>query len=576
MLEDDPKLPVSRLNPHPAPLPGVFILIAARLAVVSFFMGLVVFFQFRYGRLDHAYLPLIPVAFAYLFSIAYAVFSRFAVNLFRFAYFQLVADVFLVTGIIHFTGGAESPFPFLYIFVIIGSAISLSKSATYVIATGASVLFAFMLGLEFTGMVHPFYIFPPAYKNTAAGFVFMTAIMNIVSFYLVAFLSGYLTGLLRKTDQQLIEKSQDFTLLKAFHENVLSNMGSGFMAMDMDGMILSHNPAAERMLGLSSEELSRRRIEEVFTRGGLGRFFGNSSALDNEPGQMELSHVRSDGGRLDINMTISRLAVDGVTQGVIAVFQDVTGVKNMERQVAHAERLAAIGRMAAGIAHEIRNPLASLSGSIQILSADLDPLLDQSGKRLINIITRETDRLNRIITQFLLYTSPPRPRPSVVDAGRIIHETATLLESDPRVKGKMSIRVSVQPEVFVEVDEAQFRQALWNLCVNAIDAMNDSGTLTVSAGRDGPPKDGRPMAWIVIEDTGEGIPPENLDKIFEPFFTTKGGGTGLGLPLAHKTIESHGGKIEAWSEPDRGTRFIVTLPLAVKQAEATATQSAIS
>lgn len=567
-MVDDAGLPVSRFNPHAAPLPGVFILIAARLAVVSFFMGLVVFFQFRYGLLNHAYLPLIPVAFAYLFSIAYAVSSRFVVNLFQFAYFQLVADVFLVTGIIHFTGGAESPFPFLYIFVIIGSAIALSKSGAYVIATGASLLFALMLGLEFRGLIHPFYVFPPAYKNTEAGFVFMTAIMNIASFYLVAFLSGYLTGLLRKTDQRLIEKSQDFTLLKAFHENVLANMGSGFVAMDMDGTILSHNPAAEKMLGLSSEEINRRRIEDVFTRGGLGRFFGQSSALDDEPGQMELSHTKKDGARIDINMTISRLAVDGVTQGVIAVFQDVTGMKNMERQVAHAERLAAVGRMAAGIAHEIRNPLASLSGSIQILSADLQPLLDQSGKRLINIITRETDRLNRIITQFLLYTSPPRPKPSIVDAGRIIHETTTLLESDPRVKGKMSIRVGAQPEVFVEVDEGQFRQALWNLCVNAIDAMGASGTLTVSAGKDGTPKDGRPMALIVIEDTGEGIPPENLDRIFEPFFTTKGGGTGLGLPLAHKIIESHGGKIEAWSEQGRGTRFIISLPLALKQTEA--------
>lgn len=567
-MADDANLRVSRVSPLASPTPGVFIMIAARLAVVSFFMGLVVFFQFRYGRLNQAYLPLIPVAFAYLFSIAYAVFSRFAANLFRFAYFQLVADVFLVTGIIHFTGGAESPFPFLYIFVIIGSAIALSKSATYVIATGASLLFALMLGLEFWGMIHPFYVFPPAYKKVEATFVLVTAIMNIASFYLVAFLSGYLTGLLLKTDQRLIEKSQDFTSLKAFHEKVLSNMGSGFMAMDMGGTILSHNPAAEKMLGLSSEEINRKMIGDIFNRGALGRFFENPSPGNSASGQVELSYVRNDGGRVDINMAISRHSVDGVTQGVIAVFQDVTGIKNMERQVAHAERLAAIGRMAAGIAHEIRNPLASLSGSIQILSADLDPLLDQSGKRLINIITRETDRLNRIITQFLLYTSPPRLKPVTLDAGNVIRETVTLLQSDPRVKGKMSIRMAVQPEVFVEADDGQFRQALWNLCVNAIDAMADSGTLTVSAGKDGLLKDSSPMAWIIIEDTGEGIPPENLDRIFEPFFTTKSGGTGLGLPLAHKIIESHGGKIDAWSELGRGTRFIVSLPLAVKQAVA--------
>lgn len=560
---------VNRSYTRSAQLPGAFVMIAARLAVVSFFMGLVVFFQFRYGALNRAYLPLIPVGVAYFLSIAYAIFSRFASNLFRFAYIQLGADVFLVTGIINFTGGVESPFPFLYILVIIGSAIALSKYATYIIATGSSALFAGLLGLEYFGVVHPFHVFPPAYTKPNAGFMVMTGVMNIASFYLVAFLSGYLTGLLRKTGEQLIEKSQDFTLLKAFHENVLSNMGSGFMAMDLDGSILSHNPATERILGLSSDEINRKNIGDVFTRADLAKLFRNAAVLEGGLSQLELSHTRRDGGRVEINMTFSALVVDGVMRGVIAVFHDVTEMKNMERQVAHTERLAAIGRMAAGIAHEIRNPLASLSGSIQILSADMDPLLDQSGKRLLNIITRETDRLNRIITQFLSYTSPPRPKPSTVDVSLIIQETVALLELDPRVKGKISIISKVNPDVFVEVDEGQFRQALWNLCVNGIDSMAGSGSLSVSVGIDTAQRDGRRMARIDVEDTGEGIPPENLDKIFEPFFTTKTGGTGLGLPLAYKIMESHGGKIDAWSELGKGARFTLRLPLVGKPAPAT-------
>lgn len=239
--------------------------------------------------------------------------------------------------------------------------------------------------------------------------------------------------------------------------------------------------------------------------------------------------------------------------------------------MANAERLAAIGRVAAGIAHEIRNPLASLSGSIQMLSADMDHLLDQSGKRLINIITREADRLNRIITQFLVYASPPQPKPSLVDLSLVLNETVTLFRADPRGKDRLEIETHIEPALMVNVDQEQVRQVIWNLLVNALEAMEEKGKITLTAlteqyqGKTHPAlgalsQDCPLCVRISIKDNGVGISPENLERIFEPFFSTKMGGTGFGLPTAHKIIESHKGKIKVASHPGRGTTFTIWLP----------------
>ncbi|MBI4665017.1 MAG: PAS domain S-box protein [Nitrospinae bacterium] len=555
-----------------SPVSSLNILLAGRLAVISFFMGLVVFFQFRHGALAKSLPALLPVASAYLLSIIYATAARFIKNIPRFIYVQLIIDIILITGTLYFTGGADSPFTFLYIFVIIGAAILISKPATYVMASTASALYAGMVNLEFFQLIQPYHIFPPAYKEVNAGYLFLTAVMNISFFYLVAWLSGYLTGLYRKTDLQLIKKSQDFTELEAFNKNVLTYMGSGFLAADLDGTILRHNPAAERILGLESKEIDRANISKALCLPSIARVFTEDpDELGELTRQYDWTFTKKDGNEASLNMTISRLAINGETKALIAVFQDLTNLKQMERQVANAERLAAIGRVAAGIAHEIRNPLASLSGSIQMLSADMDHLLDQSGKRLINIITREADRLNRIITQFLVYASPPQPKPSLVDLSLVLNETVTLFRADPRGKDRLEIETHIEPALMVNVDQEQVRQVIWNLLVNALEAMEEKGKITLTAlteqyqGKTHPAlgalsQDCPLCVRISIKDNGVGISPENLERIFEPFFSTKMGGTGFGLPTAHKIIESHKGKIKVASHPGRGTTFTIWLP----------------
>ncbi|MBI5814288.1 MAG: PAS domain S-box protein [Nitrospinae bacterium] len=549
---------------------GVNVLLAARLAVISFFMGLVVFYQAKYGSLLMATRTLLPMAAAYLVSIIYSIFARRVKNVGRFILAQFLVDVAIITGVIHFTGGADSPFSFLYIFVIIGGAIFLSKGRTYVIASAASVAYGLILDLEFFEITHPYHLFPPIYEEVNPGYIFMKAVMNITVFYLVAYLSAYLTGLLSKSDQQLIKQSRDFTLLKAFHENVIENMGSGFIAVDMGLTTLSHNPAAERILELGPEEIRHKRLDHIIGLPALTSLLMNPEKARDYQAPFDWSFIsKVSGGEKHLTINASEFIAGGETQGFVIVFQDVTGHKMMERQVANAERMAAIGRVAAGIAHEIRNPLASLSGSIQMLSADLEPVLGYGGRRLVNIIMREADRLNGIINQFLQYASPPKLKPQVVDVGELLKEMATLLLADPRVQGRIECHRDIEPGLFANVDPEQFRQVIWNLCVNAIDAMENGGELMVKAARaqGGPPRKpietgsaSGPYIIITVEDNGGGIPPDQLDKIFEPFYTTKSRGTGLGLPTASKIVESHGGKITVRAEPEKGTTFSVWLP----------------
>jgi len=554
---------------------NVKILLAARLAVISFFMGMVVFYHAQYGIVEDSLPALIPVAFAYLLTIIYAVAFQILNDLIRFVRVQIYMDLVLVSSIIYCTGGVNSPFSFLFILTIITAAIFLRQAATYITATVASAMYVVLLALEFFGYIRPYYTFPPTYDPTIGGFVLLTGVMRISVFYLIAYLSGYLTYLLRKTDQQLIKKSEDFTVLEAFHKNVVHNMGSGLLAVDMDGVILSHNPAAEKILVLDSERINRKRIEDILTLPNITRFFAYLEQMEGDSRQFDWVYEK-DGDQINLNMTVNKFYVDGEIKGAIAVFHYVTEIRKMERQVAKAEHLAAIGRVAAGIAHEIRNPLASLSGSIQMLKSEISPSLDDLGGRLMDIIIRETDRLNRIITEFLGYASPPKVKPARIDISSMMQETIMLLKANPDYSTRITFNDDIEKDIYACADTEQIRQIIWNLCVNAIEAMNGGGALSLKALKTARPYDRRqtprssesvpgsePLDFvqIIVSDTGEGIKPENLSNIFEPFFTTKVNGTGLGLSMVHKIVESHGGIITTVSEAGKGTTFNIWLPM---------------
>ncbi len=225
-------------------------------------------------------------------------------------------------------------------------------------------------------------------------------------------------------------------------------------------------------------------------------------------------------------------------------------LKAMEEHVRRVEKMAAIGEMAAGLAHEIKNPLASLRGSIQMLE---ESIADPDDQKLMGIILREADRLGALVSDFLLFARPPAGRREVFNLSHALAETISLFQRDRRFH---SIRMEsdLTPEVWVEMDPTHLRQILWNLLLNAAEAIEDHGRITIEVFTERPDH-----AVLQLSDTGCGIPPDVLKSIFDPFFTTKARGTGLGLSVVHRIIESYDCWINVKSEVNQGTTFILNL-----------------
>ncbi|VAX25170.1 Two-component sensor PilS [hydrothermal vent metagenome] len=551
-------------------------LLAARLAVVSFFMGLVVFVHAKYETLGGSILVLYPVTAAYALSIIYALALRRVTNLRLFVHIQLGFDLLLVSSIIFFTGGVNSPFWFMYILVIFAAPFLLGQSSIYIIASAASACYGLLLNLEYYELILPYNIFTPTYDPEVGGFILMKAVINIAVFYLVALLSASFDIILKSKERQLEKTSEDFTLLKAFHENVLENMGAGVIAIDLRGKILTHNLAVESILGLNANEIDRKEISGVVRLERLNRIFEMLGDFRESSPQFNWMYEKNDGQKIALTMIANKYEVEGRILGAIMALHDVTNIKAMEKQVAETERMASLGRVAAGIAHEIRNPLASLSGSIQMLSADLQQDRHEDDLKLMDIVMRETNRLNKIITQFLGYASPSKTNFSKADVSDILTETLTLLKANPAYSDKIVFKDEIDTGLEASIDHDQIRQVVWNLCVNAINAIEGNGALTIAARRESLAPDKRstlnPKALtdgktakdyilLIISDTGRGIDPDDMDKIFEPFFTTRHEGVGLGLSTAYKIVENHSGVITATSRPGEGTSFEVWLPV---------------
>jgi two-component system sensor histidine kinase PilS (NtrC family) len=334
----------------------------------------------------------------------------------------------------------------------------------------------------------------------------------------------------------------------------------------MAGRITSWNPAAELITGYSHDEI-RNRLQDVFGTSIKG-FFGHTDKMKERPYRIHGQIVKKEGTVVQLGMTASLLKDEqDVVRGIILIFQDITKMTEMEERVRRQERLATVGSLAAGIAHEIRNPLGSISGSIQVLQGELH--LQGDNKHLMDIVLRETDRLNTIITEFLEYARPQAELSATTGSGEtsevllpdLFNETVMLLKNSRDYRDGITIKYTVQTDAAVKGDPQRLRQVFWNLLINACQAIQDQGEIIISAS----PfllNDDETWCRIVIADTGSGIAPENLDKIFDPFFTTKdsAGGTGLGLAIAYRIVEDHGGTIEVESQPGRGSAFTIKLP----------------
>jgi two-component system sensor histidine kinase PilS (NtrC family) len=560
-------------NPDKELLLRVKTIMVLRIVFLTGFVLLVIAFE-RNSLQETPIVPLSAVlCAAYFLALASALFLRIGMNLLSVAWFQVLGDLCVVGGIIFTTGGVESPLSFLFLFVIVASSVMLPRAASYLTASGASIIYGLLVDLEYFRVIQPIYFFPKSSASFQGAYLFYTITINIASFFAVAYLSSILNNRLRLIKDELRSKNIDFKKLQEFHRNVVQNMDNGLMTTDLEGNVTSVNIACESITGYPLKECIGKPCYELLPMEELARLFAYKGDSIPMPHHMEGECLRRDDESILISLKMSYLLsqeadpkknLEQQVEGYICVFEDRTEIHKMEEKMKQSEQLAAVGKFSAGLAHEIRNPLASLSGSIQVLKETLD--IDEQQQRLMNIVLKETERVNDIVSDFLSYSQPRKSKTTVIDLTQLLQDIIILMKNSNEYDPSINIQLVAPPDhVIIQSEEAQIKQVIWNLCINGVQAMDKSGNLILTIKKVNRYKHkkfetNRRGVVIIVEDQGRGIPLDEQETIFDPFFTTREEGVGLGLPTVKQIVERFAGYIGVESEPGRGTCFDVFLP----------------
>jgi two-component system, NtrC family, sensor histidine kinase PilS len=532
---------------------------------------------------------------AYSFSALYALMVRRMPNLEAFTYLQFAGDALCIGLVILFTGAEESAFTLLFVFNILGAGYLLLVPGGVIVATLDVVVYVACLGLAWSGVAPQVdgggALHPPPWAATPleALSVYSTVAFHLASFYLLAFLSGSLARKQAETGRALARTANTLLRLRDMHGRIVQNIDVGLVTIDRSGLLTSFNRAAEFIMKHQASDVLGRPIGEVLR--GIDR---RISRVVDEAGMpihgqtFERWATRKDGKRVFLRMSISGLrTASGEIEGYILVFEDRTRLLLMEEQLQREERLAAVGRLSAAIAHEIRNPLASITGSVQVLREGLE--LVPEDDELLGLVEREAARLNDLVSDFLSLARDESPDLQPGHLAPIVRETALLMER--RGYTGLDFRVDLLADPELMLDSARMRQVFWNLFNNAAHAMGEEGTIEVRSERITPEQLGLIVSgnadsgyWeynevraasggersiepggdalrLIVRDTGPGIPEESQARIFDPFYTTRSGGTGLGLAIVQRIVQSHGGVISVRSQLGEGTTFAIWLPI---------------
>ena len=518
----------------------------------------------------------------YFLTLCYALLLDRIKRYTLFAYVQLFFDVLFVTALIYVTGGIESIFSFMYILTIINAAIMLYRRGGLLIASASSIGYGSLLDLQYFGIIHPYYTRASALMTYTIGYYFYTLLMNIAAFYLVAFLSSYLAEELRRSSVKLKAKQYDLDQLELLNRNIVQSINTGLMTLNNQLEISYINPAAEQISGFGYRDLEGVHIGDIFPKivpylSISDTRSGNDDMPQPQKG-IDVDFDRRDGIRLHLGFSQSILKDPGGEEiGLILIFQDLTEFRQMQDQVRRMDRLAVAGELAAGIAHEIKNPLASLSGSIQMLRDEVN--FGPMQQRLMDITMREAERLNALVNEFLLFSRPEKAVDRSVEVNEVIDDTLEMLKNSPELSRPIRIEKTLSKNLWVHIDSQRLQQVIWNLVLNAVQEMKNSGRLSVTTAtrmKRGSGDAQEKLAEISISDTGPGILPENQGKVFDPFFTTKDQGTGLGLTIVHRIVENYDGKIFINSDGHSGTTFTLHFPLAEEEPQNRPQQPAYS
>ena len=544
MVETEHALP----RPAPEVLRG---LLVTRVVVVSTLLISALLIQLTFSL----WLPLAPIY--YLSAAAYST-SLIALLTLRLvdpganAVLQLLGDLAVVTGLVWVSGGPDSSFTFLYLAVVVAGTLLFGRGGGLVTAGLASVFYAVLLQLVQTGVVATPRTgdLPP--RAWTRGQLAGNVVTNVGAFAATAVLVAAASERLRDARLLAERRREEVARLQALHSSVLSSMSSGVITADLGGTITFANPPAGELLRRRPEDLVGRPLletglawEEVLRPdrppgGEVLRYEGNRTAL-------------GPGAYFGVTVTPLRDG-DGQVTGRILIFQNLTEMKKLEGEVRLKEKLAAVGELAASIAHEIRNPLASISGSVQVLSASASP--GSAERRLMEIVVQESHRLSSILEDFLKYVRPREQATETVDAAAALRDVVTLLTHSDELTERHTVSLVLEPEsVPLQADPGQLRQVFWNLLRNAVAAMPDGGALSVTARAED-------AAWsATFADEGRGMSQEEQERLFTPFAHAVPGGTGLGLAIVYRIVEEHGGRVGVKSSPGTGTEITLTLPL---------------
>jgi len=532
---------------HSVPRRLLSLYLAIRLVVVCLFLGGTIFYQLQQGSWATAaaarYLTYLT-----LFAILQTVFSGFVLKRIKhyrkFINAQLSWDLLFVVLVLFFTGGVESLYSFLFILVIIAASVFCPRPQLLVVASASSILYGSLLDLQYYGYL-PVLSSQVINKDIHHYDVFYAVFLHVGAFFLTALLSSALAERLRRSEEAREKREIDYEDLEHLNQFILTNINSGLMVINSAGRIRSFNSAASKITGYSLEEVYNRPVEAILPEFGP---FGSDDSSDVVRG--ETDYKKHENEVLSLGFSASRVAdKDGAPLGLLIAFQDLTEYKALEEQLNRADRLAAVGRLASGLAHEIRNPLASISGSVQLLLED--EKVSNEDRHLMNIVVKEADRLSLLLSDFLNFARPSVLQLEKIDMSALVDELIVLVNASGQFQG-VTIEKKCQGPAQMIVDPQKMNQVLWDLMINAGDAAKPDGRIRIEING--------AQGEIVIEDSGAGITDEDQEKLFEPFYTTKDKGTGLGLANVYANIEAHQGRIYVEPGDLGGARFIIELP----------------
>jgi two-component system sensor histidine kinase PilS (NtrC family) len=530
-----------------------------RLVFVSFFLFLTVIQQEIRGIL------LIPssffgvyfwIALQYGFSVFYILWLITGRAVQWAAVTQLLVDGLVVSALVVVTGGIESFFPYLYFLVIVAGGVLFHRPGGLLTALYVSLLYGSLLLIQAWGAT-PFFLRAVILKTPHSGdYYIYQIIMHGVGFLLVGYLgSSFAEQTVQQRGQLEIQK-RNIDQLEGLNRIIIENLDFGLITLDNENTIQTLNPAGEKILGLDLDQLKHKPLDLIFPD-----IKPHPGALDNAgPNRLEFIYQTPLGVKVPIGCSFNTIRADSTLGlGKILSFKDISKIKAMEDHLRQIDRLALMGKMAAGMAHEIKNPLASISGSIQVLQEDFKG--EQTSEQLLKIMTREVTRLNTLVNSFLSFSKPVQEVKAFTDISELIQGTVELIRKNREVSAVILWDLEIEPRLIVNISSGEMSQVAWNILTNAVQVLKTGGKISIKGHslQNGPSGN---WAELVFRDNGSGISEKDLTKIFDPFYTTKEQGIGLGLNIVQKIIADRGGRIDVKSSPGQGTEFTIIFPLA--------------